>query len=227
MERAATISGGRGVGAGGLLAVAMLVFCGTAAVMLRQEHVALRQGLIDDRLTPAGTPRPELAVHRAVKMASLITVGLDTNVTAQSTDSSWRGDVTATVSAPVRVFFGTDLSNLEESAVRVDPFGGAMVVTVPRPRRLATEVLGESERSEVSVGWARLRSVAGEYRLGLARKGLYQSAREMMLAPADAELVERATRERVASLVKAIAGDRTAVEVRFAGEAAGLRESSP
>ncbi|MBN8645296.1 MAG: hypothetical protein J0L61_08685 [Planctomycetes bacterium] len=225
MERAP--KAGQGVGGTGWMAgLALAVFVGTAGLLWSQQRAVLRAALVDDRLAASGAPRPEINVHRAVTMASLITVALDTSVTAQSADSSWRGDVSASVSAPVRVYFGTDLSNLEESAVRVDPFGGAMVVMVPRPRRLATEVLGESERSEVNVGWARLRSVAGEYRLGLARKGLYQAAREMTLTPADAELVQRATRDRVEALVKAVAGERTAVEVRFAGEAGSIGAGS-
>jgi hypothetical protein len=199
----------------GTTVLACLIFGGLALFIRSQERGAIEASAVDDRMTPGGTIRPEAMVSRAVRASRLVTVVLETTVTAQSVSSSWRGDAVAQVRAPVRLMFGTDLSNLAEGAVRVDPFGGAMVVNVPRPSRMATEVLGDGERSEVSVGWLRLRSIAGEYQLGLARKGLYEAARTMTLRDADARLVEEATREQVTALVKAIAGERTAVEVRF------------
>lgn len=199
----------------GMIVLALLIFAGLALFMRAQEQDALRASELDDRLTPAGTLRPEAMVSRAVRASRLVTIVLETTVNAQSASASWRGDAVASVRAPVRLLFGTDLSNLSETAVRTDPFGGAMVITIPRPTRIATEVLGEGERSEVSVGWLRLRSLAGEYQLGLARKGLYEAARAMRLRDADARMVEDATREQVIALVKAVAGERTAVEVRF------------
>ncbi len=199
----------------GVGVLALMLFGGLSLFLRAQEAGVLRAAAVDDRLTPAGTLRPEAMVSRAVRASRLVTIVLETTVTAQAVSTSWRGDAVASVRAPVRLFFGTDLSNLSEGAVRTDPFGGAIVVSIPRPSRLATEVLGEGERTEVSVGWLRLRSIAGEYQLGQARKGLYEAARAMTLRDADARLVEDATRDQVIALVKAVAGERTAVEVRF------------
>jgi len=215
---------------GGWAAIAFaaaVVFGGLSWFMLQQEREALRASAVDDAMTPAGTLRPEALVSRAVRASRLVTIVFDTTVTAQSVSASWRGDAVATVRAPVRLMFGTDLSALDEGAVRLDPFGRAMVVSVPRPTRIATEVLGEGERSEVSVGWLRLRSIAGEYQLGLARKGLYEAARTMTLRREDAQLVEEATRDQVVALVKAVAGERTAVEVRFVELPASRAEATP
>lgn len=197
------------------LLTALALFAGLAWFMSYHQAAALRAPAVNDRLAPDGTPRPEATIARAVRAARLVTVILETTVTAQSLSPSWRGDVTASVRAPVRLMFGADLSDFSEAAVKTDPFGSSYVVTLPRPARIATEVLGEGERADVSVGWLRLRSVAGEYHLGLARKGLYEAARAMTLKPQDAELVERATRERVTELIRAVAGERAAVEVRF------------
>lgn len=198
--------------------MAAVLFVVLAGFLLVQQRAAIRSVLVEDPLPGAGaTVRPEAVVARAISAARLITVELQTTVTAQSASSSWRGDVTAVVRAPVRMFFGTDLSGLGDNAVRADPLSGAIVVTVPSPRRLATEVLGAGEEMEVQTGWLRLRSVAGEYHLGRARTGLYDAARRMTIKAEDAAIIEGATREQVVKLVRAIAGERTLVEVRFAG----------
>ncbi len=191
------------------------LFAGLTWFMSVQQARALRAAAVNDQLTPQGVPRPEAEIARAIRAARLVTIIFETNVTAQSGSPSWRGDVSATVRAPVRLLFGVDLSNFSEAAVKTDPFGSSYIVTLPRPTRIATEVLGAGESVRVSVGWLRLRSVSGEYHLGLARKGLYEAARGMTLRPADAELVESATREQVRDLVRAVAGERAVVEVRF------------
>ena len=165
-------------------------------------------------------------MSRAVKAMQLVSVVMETTVTTESADASWRGDVSAKVRAPVRLLFGADLSTLGQDAIKLDPFGKAMVIVVPRPRRLATEVVGENETSEVQAGWLRLRSVAGEYHLGLARRGLYDAARKMTLKPEDAHMIEDATRDRIIELVKAVAGDKTDVLVMFRDEDA-VTEAKP
>ncbi|MFM9958510.1 MAG: hypothetical protein ACKVZJ_10565 [Phycisphaerales bacterium] len=218
-NRVPGVGGGR-IAAAWILLLGVGLFGGLAWFMSAQQSRALRASAVDDRLTAQGAVRPEAAIARAVRSARLVTVIFETNVTAQSLSPSWRGDVTATAKAPVRLMFGVDLSNFAEAAVKTDPFGSAFVVTLPRPTRIATEVLGEGESIGVAVGWLRLRSMSGEYHLGLARRGLYDAARTMMLRPADARLVEDATREQVTGLIHAIAGERATVEVRFAEAAA-------
>lgn len=186
------------------------------AGLLRWQENSIRQASLSDAPLAGAGVRVEAGVLKAVRAAKLVTIELQTTVTAQSSSESWRGDVAATVRAPVRILFGTDLSNLADNALSADPFGRSLVVTVPPPTRLATEVLGEGEKVEVTTGWLRLRSMAGEYHLGVARRGLYEAARNMTVKPDDARQIEDATRQQVAQLVRAVAGERVSVEVRFA-----------
>jgi hypothetical protein len=95
---------------------------------------------------------------------------------------------------------------------------GAYVVRVPRPSRISTEVFGEREAPLVQTGWLRLRSMAGEYVLSEARKGVSDEARELVLLPEDAAKVEQVTKEQVAKLVKSIVGDESEVNVVFSKE---------
>jgi hypothetical protein len=76
-------------------------------------------------------------------------------------------------------------------------------------------VYTEDEDTEVRLGWARLRSRAGEYYLGLARKALHEEAQRMTLGPDDAAMVRRTTREQVADVVRRIAGPGSEVEVVY------------
>ncbi len=190
-----------------LVALALAVFGLTASWMRSMEREALRGGAINDQFDPAGNLRPLADVTRAVRELKLVTVVIDTQARSERSDESWRGDVTASVRAPVRLMFGTDLSRLESEAIVYSPVSRAYHVRVPAPTRLSTEVDGGQEQAEVSVGWARLRSRAGEYWLGQARRGLYEEARRLTLSPDDAEEVRRATREQVAAMVRRVVGD--------------------
>lgn len=176
----------------------------------------------------APTTIPDMA--RLLRTLRLVTVQIDTSVESSSADDSWRGGVLASVRAPVRLYFGTDLAGLNEGmeerglAARVRGPGvwqgalGGWVVRVPAPRMLAAEVLGgaESEQASVRVGGMRLRDVAGEYHLGLARSALHERARRLALTPQQREAVERITREQLTTLVRAIAGAEAQVDVQFA-----------
>jgi hypothetical protein len=136
----------------------------------------------------------------------MVAVEIDTSATATREHESWRGDVSARVTVPVRLLFGTDLSRLRIDSVAVSPVAGSYIVRVPRPERLATEVDGSQETVDVRVGWLRLRSMSGEYWLGQARVGLYEEARRLLLSPEDAAAVREVTRDQVASLVRKVTG---------------------
>jgi hypothetical protein len=166
----------------------------------------------------AGVPAAQ--VQQAVRAMDLVAVRLDTSVRAESGDESWRGDVRASVRADARLYFGVDLSRVRIDALRAGEWIKAYRVIVPEPRRIATEVLRERESPDVRVGWLRLRSRAGEYHLGLARQGLADAARDLRLTPEDEAMVREQTRQRVADLVRAIAGEAAQVMVEF-------REPSP
>jgi hypothetical protein len=178
------------------------------------ESAAVRGEGIRDQLTSAGRPRPLAEVASAVREMKLVTVEVNTSVESSAEDASWRGDVNARVCAPVRLLYGTDLSKLEIGSLALSPATGAYLVRIPVPERIATEVCTEQD-PEVQVGWMRLRSRAGEYYLGLARRDLYQRACELALSPEDAAMVRRTTREQVEAMVRKIVGAKTPVTVTF------------
>ncbi len=209
-----------------LIACAAAVFGLTAAYLRSLECRALECRPIRDQIDRAGRLRPAAEVAQAVRAMKLLTIEIDTSATAEREHESWRGDVSASVKAPVRLLFGTDLSRLEAHAVALSPITRSYLVHVPPPERIATEVDTGQEEAEVKVGWARLRTRAGEYWLGQARRGLYEEATRLMLPPEQAIEVRRATREQVEMLVRKIVGPGAAVAIVFDDEAAE-RPSAP
>lgn len=189
--------------------------------------VAVRMQLMDRRavedvsaVTPqvGATALQAARVLGSIRKLKLVTVELASHVNAESTDESWRGDVHARVDAPVKLHFGTDLSRLKAESLRSSTLGNSWVVTVPAPERVATEVFGEREQTDVRVGWMRSRSMAGEKHLGLARKDLYEAARHLRLSEEDSQRVRAQTREQVGTLVRSIVGEWSSVTVRFEDE---------
>jgi len=206
----------------GLLLIAGAVF-GAAFVLMRREE----QRALDTLRTldlNRQSQRPVAEVASALRSLRLVTVEIDTSVSVEKSDFSWRGDVSAKVTVPVRLSFGTDLSAMSVTSIAhsallgAGPLGGpagGYIVRVPRPTRIATEVFSEKEKAEVQAGGLRLRSRAGEYYLGLARRDAGPAARELVLLPQDAARVEQVTREQVEALVRTITGDATPVQVVF------------
>jgi hypothetical protein len=199
--------------------LALLVFLSVALWMRSMESRAVRAMAVSDSMS-AGRLRPVAEVSRTVRSMKLVAVEIDTSATSTREHESWRGDVSARVTAPVRLLFGTDLSRMDIDAVAWSPVARSYIVRVPRPERLATEVDGSQEATDVRVGWLRLRSRSGEYWLGRARVGLYEEARRLMLSPEDAAAVREVTREQVAELVRKAAGT-AAVTVVFDDESPG------
>ncbi|MCC6660125.1 MAG: DUF4230 domain-containing protein [Phycisphaerales bacterium] len=187
-----------------LLAFAGAVFAGLAAYLRAVERSVIAAGVSDQ--VDAGRLRPAAEVARLAAALKLVTVEVETTATAERTSESWRGDVKATVAAPTRLLFGTDLSGLDVTRVVLSPLTGAYLVRVPPPSRIATEVDGGQEETRVEVGWGRTRSIAGEYWLGQARKGLYDEARRLAISPEDAVRVRATTRRQVAALMQKIVG---------------------
>lgn len=199
-----------------LFVLAAGLFAGLAIVMRQAQRTAVAAA---EQADPVRPPRPVTEVASAVRAMKLVSVEIDTRVKVERGDESWRGDVMASVVVPVRLYYGTDLSKLSGDAVAFSPLigAGSYVVRIPPPTRIATEVFSEREQVEVSTGWLRLRSRAGEYYLGLARRDASDQARDLALLPADEERVERETKERVGQLVRSIVGERAKVEVVIAG----------
>jgi hypothetical protein len=208
----------------------MVLFCG-AAWLFALERGGGRASRVRAQLQAAKL-RPPAQVAAAVRAMKLITVQLDM-VTVERGEESWRGDVKAQVKVPVRLHYGTDLAALDVSRVThsltlagvAEGPGGVYVVKLPRPERVATEVFREQENADVKTGWLRLRSQAGEYFLGLARRDASDEARDLTLLPADETYVRTVTREQVSALVKAVVGEEASVRVLFDEET--LADAAP
>lgn len=189
----------------GLAGAAAAVFLGLMAYMRAVEGRIVAGAAVSDQMD-AGRLRPAAEVATLGAALKLVSVEVETRATAERMNESWRGDVRATVEAPTRLLFGTDLSGMTSDAVALSPLSRSYLMRVPPPSRIATEVDGGQEETSVEVGWGRTRSIAGEYWLGQARKGLYDEARRLSLSPEDAIRVREMTREQVGLLLRKIVG---------------------
>lgn len=199
-------------------AMAVLLSAGVGgAVMLQMRRSENLVAVINPAVEPAVEPErqiPDLA--RVLRALKVVTVEIDTGVSSTSHDESWRGDVRATVVAPARFYYGVDLAGLTSADVWKNPLTGAWTLRVPNPERIAVEVGGGEEKHTVRVGGTRLRDVAGEYHLGLARVSLFEQARRMTLTPDDRERLRTITREQLTRLTRAILGADADVHIEFA-----------
>lgn len=168
-------------------------------------------------------PRPVAEVTSAIATMKLITVEIDTTVKVERGEESWRGNVLASIQVPVRLSYGIDLSGMEVSKLAWSPAARAYVITVPSPVRIATQIFSEKAPPQVQVGWLRLRSQAGEYFLGQARKDAPVVASSVELLPADAMKVEELTQQQLAAMVRTIVGTEVGVVVRFKAPPGGAR----
>jgi hypothetical protein len=198
-----------------LLAVALAALL--ALLLREQQRDALRQAqtLAEQaqpaRLSPA-------AVALALRSLELVTVTIDTSITIERGDEDWRGGAKASLTAPLRLRYGVDLAQLDASRVLPTPLNAGVVLRVPRPRRISLEVFAERETFDVSTTGLRLRSRAGEYYLGLARRDVHEAARRLKLLPRDQQVVRDLTRAQVESLARSILGPGTFVKVIVEGE---------
>lgn len=213
-----------------LVVLAAAMFGGLAGFLTLQQRAALARGAeaVGDQDSLAGAApamRPIEDVARLVCNLKLVTVELITLVDSSKLDQSWRGDVRASVRAPVRMLYGCDLSGVVGSIADVGAGPGAWLrpnlltggytLRVPRPERLAAEINGSDEKTEVRVGWGRFRDVAGEYQLGLARAGLHDAVQRLTTTPEQQRQIEELTRGQLTALVQAIAGEDQAVSIEF------------
>jgi hypothetical protein len=202
---------------------AFVLAVGLAGILRWQDVSALQPA----RSEPLATPTPSLwpgmqdrsaSVMAEVKAMKLVTAEVRTNVTSTSSDVSMFGDVSATVTAPVRLLYGCDLASLETTAVTFSPLHDVYLLRVRPPERIAAEIQTPFEKAEVKTGWMRSRATDGEYHLGEARRDLMLRAQE--LAP-DAEQrirLREDARSQIAALVRKIVGDRAGVKVTFTDE---------
>jgi len=210
-----------------LAALAFGVFGSLWVYMGTLERRALNSPAIRDQLLADGHIRPLAEVARTVAKMELVTAEVQTTVSTHIAHENWRGIATASVEAPARLLYGVDLSTVNVQDVGFSPATSAYIMRIPPPRRIATEVCGGDETFNVQVGWARLRSIAGEYYLGLARKSLYDRAREMMLSPEDARIVRETTMKQVEAAVRRLVGGSAPVTVLFDDRASAVAEARP
>lgn len=201
-----------------LLGAAGVLFVSLSGYMRGLERRAIESPTIHEQLTAEGKARPLAHVAEAIREMKLVTVEVDSSVVSETNDQNWRGEVSAKVCAPVKLFYGADLSKMSVDSLAMSPADGGILVRIPRPERIATEVCGEAENIEVQMGWLRLRSRAGEYYLGLARKDLHERALDLKLSPEDARFVRKTTKEQTEALVKKIVGPGRPVAVVFEDE---------
>ena len=111
--------------------------------------------------------------------------------------------------------YGVDLSKIESTDDCLDPFKHTYLIRIPESKRLAVEVNPSKAAEQVSVTGTRLRTRAGEYLLGLARRDLYEEACRAVLSPDELREIREESRRRVEELVTAVCGSNTSIAVAF------------
>jgi hypothetical protein len=190
--------------------LALLLHSQQGAVLTTTDRIA---GQLDDE----GKLRPLADIVETTRALKLVTVMVDSTVRTEVHDEGWRGRAAASVKAPVRYVYGVDLSGLDPDAIRMGHILGIYEITIPRPMRIAVEVDGSHPIEEtVDVTGMRFRKVAGEYYQGLARKEIYEKARQSSLPDETLENIDTQTREQVESLVRRFVGPSAEVRVKYA-----------
>lgn len=198
-----------------LLALLPALAAGLLALGWLRSTESAASRAVHAHLTPAGQPRPLAHVVDAVRALKLVTVELDSRVSSTLVDRSWRGDVRARVETPVRLLYGVDLAAMDVQRLAISPITGGLVVRVPPPARIATELAPIRESTDLQLGWLRFAAISGEFFLARARKDLASRARELALPPSEARRVEDLTRQQLAELISRIVGPGVPVTIIF------------
>jgi hypothetical protein len=200
-----------------ILLVAAAIFAAVFALNAARERAVIDEAraLVANTARQSVDPQHVLTLARSMK---LVTVELTTSMTVQRSAESWRGGVSASVQTPVRLHYGVDLSTLTRESIAIgSPVDGVgvLVVRIARPTRIAAEIIAGEEVTSVDVGWARTRSRAGEYYLGLARRDMPEELQKLALTPTQKAKIEAETLSRVRELITEIVGANIKVLVRY------------
>ena len=175
--------------------------------------------------TPAPTktlqqpPPPTAQVLSATRELKLLTVSIQSTVTTTKRDDSWHGTASATIQAPVKYYFGVDLSKIDDRNLSYNPLTQIQTLTIPPPTLVAIEVDGSHPIAEkVDVTGLRFKKLSGAEQLNLAQKSLYEAARKQTLAKKDLDQIRLATRTQVESSLARIVSSRAHLRVRFIDE---------
>lgn len=177
------------------------------------------------------------AVARAARVLKLVTAEIIDTIKLEATDeSAFRPDVNASVELPVRLSYGSDLSKMQASWVRIEQpksLGPKLVsaglsglnlqrpiiiVKIPRPTRIAAEPLLSSERADVTRSF--LRFGEDDFLLKL-REQAPKAAMQLELGPREQARVEEMTKAQFQLLMRAIVQDEADVQVEFLDEGSG------
>jgi len=192
------------------------LFGGLAFLMHAQQEELVSPGRIESQFDEEGKLRPLADVVETTRALKLVTVVVNSRVRTKVKDERWRGTASAVVEAPVRYVYGVDLSSLDPDAIRMGKILGMYEITIPRPARIATELDGSHPVEEiVEVTGTRMKSRAGEYYLGRARKEIYEQARKSELPAETMDEIGKTTREQVETLVHRFVGPSAEVRVKF------------
>lgn len=201
------------------LVAGLAVFLPLAVFMRATQQEAIQQG-IAAMTVDADVTRRVAQVRSAVAALKLITVEIDTTVQVSRGDENWRGSIQATVEVPVRLRYGVNLAQVGPNDVVHSALGGGpaglLVITLPQPSLLGTEVFTEQERTSITSKGIRFKSMSGEHFLGLARRDAAAAARGLLLRAEDAARVRDITVTQVRELVRRFFGNDIEAEIRFA-----------
>jgi hypothetical protein len=162
---------------------------------------------------------PPAQVLRATRELKLLTISIESTVTATKLDDSWRGTASATVQAPVKYHFGVDLSKIDDRNLSYNPLTQIQTLTILPPALIAIEVDGSHPITErIDVTGLRFKKLSGADQLNLAQKALYESARKQTLPKPELDKIRLATRDQIERSLAPILGHSTRLRVKFIDE---------
>jgi len=168
--------------------------------------------------SPAKAP-PTAQLIAATRELKLITMTIDSRVRVNKTDERWRGTASATIEAPVKYFFGVDLSRIDDHAFSWNPLTQTQTLILPPPTLIAVEIdAGHPITERIDVTGTRFKSLSGAEQLNFAQKSLYETARKQQLAKNDLDKIRLATREQIEHSLAPILGSSGNLRVKFSDE---------
>ena len=194
--------------------LAVVLFLGLAAFLHHQQKKFLGNSDLSAQLDKSGKLRPLSEVIETTRALKLVTVVKVSRVRTEMKDEKWRGTASATVEAPVRYVYGVDLSELKPERFQKTPLFDIYDIRIPKPTLVAVEVDGSHPVEEViKVSGMRFESRAGQFLLGLARKAIYDQARNNVLAKADMDDIQLKTIEQIEGFIRAFVGRHSRIRV--------------
>jgi hypothetical protein len=162
-----------------------------------------------------GRLRPEIEVLDKLRTARLQTISIDSTVTSEATDPSWRGETRAIVEVRVRYNYGIDLKEMTPEKLEYLPGQNVFIVSVPRPTRSFEFPDAEPIREEVEAGWLRLRSMSGREQLLVAHKKLHSEADRKVISELELKRIEQDSLDTLRTLLSSFVSHDAVVRVKY------------